>query len=129
MPQLCFTNTSRLHTRLTELLLTQFRALPCFLYCNVNSLMNVLEGECSWIRILERFINANNVVSLLLFVYFVYIYSCSVCCCIFVYLFIHFFMLEAPYYRCTEYHLCIYYFPDKAGTSGTNQETLHIEMR
>ena len=33
------------------------------------------------------------------------------------------------FYACTEYHLCIYYFPDRAGTSGTNQETLHIEMR
>ena len=33
--------------------------------------MIVLEEECSWLRLLETFINVNNVVSLLLFVYFV----------------------------------------------------------
>ena len=38
----------------------------CLLQGIVNSLMNVLEGECSWLRLLEIFINVNNVVSLLL---------------------------------------------------------------
>ena len=36
---------------------------------------------------LEIFINVNIVISLLLFVCLVYIYSCSICCCIFVYMF------------------------------------------
>ena len=84
-PRLLSSNTRHLHTRLTELLLTQLPALACLLYGKVNSLMNVLEDKCSWVRINEIFINVNIVFSLLLFVYFVYIYSCSICCWIFVY--------------------------------------------
>ena len=55
-------------------------ALSCLLFGIVTSLMNVLEGEGSWLRILEISINANIVVSLLSFAYFVYIYTCSVVC-------------------------------------------------
>ena len=101
-PQLLSSNSSRLRTRLTELLLTQFEsALSWILYDKVISLMNVLEGECSWLCLLEISINLN-IVLYVIFVYvlFVYIFSCSVCrfifvyhfyagvcCCIFVYLF------------------------------------------
>ena len=34
-------------------LLTHSPALSCLLYGNINSLMNVLEAECSWLRLLE----------------------------------------------------------------------------
>ena len=34
--------------------------LPCFLYDKVNSLINVLEGGCSWLWFLEISINVNN---------------------------------------------------------------------
>ena len=54
-------NTLRLHARLTELLLTQLRALPCILH--------VFEGDCSWLRLLEISIKVNIVV---------YIHYCSV---------------------------------------------------
>ena len=37
----------RLHTKLTELLLTHGSAMPCLLYGSVNSLMNVFEGVVS----------------------------------------------------------------------------------
>ena len=51
--------------------LTHLPALLCLLYDTVNSLMNVLEGKCSWLRLQEISTNVNNVV---------YINSCSVVC-------------------------------------------------
>ena len=48
-----------LHTNLTELLLTHSSALPCFLHAKGNSLSNVLEGKCSWLRLLDVYINVN----------------------------------------------------------------------
>ena len=87
--RLLSSNNPRLHKRLTELLLPQLPGLTCLLYNNVNILLNVLEGECSWLCFLEISISY----SLLLFHYFVYNYSCSVCCCIFVYFLIIPFML------------------------------------
>ena len=91
-PRLLSSNASRLYTRLTALHLLQSPALPCFLCGEVNSLMNVLEGECSWLCLLEVSINVEIVVYIHFcrFVYFVAIYSCSVCCCIFIF---HLFML------------------------------------
>ena len=62
-------------------------------YIFVYLLMNVLESQCSWLCLHEIFTNVNIVVSLFLFVYFVYIYSCSVCWYIFVYLYIIFMLL------------------------------------
>ena len=61
-------------------------ALLCHLYGRVNCLTNVeLEGELSWLCLLE--IPLFTFIIVELFVYFVYIYSCSVCCRIFIYLF------------------------------------------
>ena len=42
--------------------------------------MKLLKGDSLWLRLLEMSINVNIVASLLLLVYFVYIYSCSVVC-------------------------------------------------
>ena len=70
-------------------------SLICFALssiCKANSLINFLEVECSLLRLLEMSINANIVVSLLLFVYFVYIIASSVCC-VFLFTSLPFFML------------------------------------
>ena len=57
----------RLHTILTELLQTSSPALPCFVYGRVNSLINVLQGKCSWLCLLEISINVNVINDWLLF--------------------------------------------------------------
>ena len=49
--------------------LTPSSALPCLLYDNLNSHINVLESECLWLRLLETFINVNIVVYICIFVY------------------------------------------------------------
>ena len=89
-------NVTRLHTRLTKFLLTELPTLLCLLYGKVNSLMNILEDECSWVHFLKISINVKIVVALMLFVYFVYIYFCCVCGCVFVYLLIIFLFTFVP---------------------------------
>ena len=54
-------------------------AMPCRLYGTINTLINVLEGECSPSRNLCKY-KHRYLHSLLLFVYFVYIYPYSVVC-------------------------------------------------
>ena len=88
--------------------LAQSPALPYILYSKVSNLMNVLEGECSRLCLLEISINAN-----MFFVYFVYIYSCNVCFYIFVYLFTTLFMLMFVViflFTCLSLFLCWLYF-------------------
>ena len=48
---------SHLHTSLTELYYPRY--LLCFLFRMVNSLIKVLEGKCSWHRLLDICINVN----------------------------------------------------------------------
>ena len=78
-PQLLSSNTPYLHTRLTEFLPTPLPVLPFLLYGGGNSLINVTEG------LLGISVNVDGAAMLLLFRYFIYIYSCSICSCIFLF--------------------------------------------
>ena len=86
-PQLHSSNILRLYTRLIVLLLIHSHALSCLLQCKVISLMTVLKSKNIYHRLFESSMNVNIIISLMLFLYFVSIYTCRVCCCIFVYLF------------------------------------------
>ena len=74
-------------------------ALSCLLYCRLNSTINAFEEECLCLH--EISINVNMLLSLLLFVYFVYICPCSVV--LPVYLFI-------PFLSCT-FVACLLLYP------------------
>ena len=84
------TNTPHLHTRLTEFLRTQLSTLLWILYGKINTLINVFEGVCSRLHLLESSLNVNIDVSLPLCVLFIYIYICSVSVhfCLLVYYFV-----------------------------------------
>ena len=87
--QLFTAHATCLHTRLTEF----------FPNC-LNSLMSAFEGKCLCLH--EISINVNLLFTLLLFVYFVYIYPCSI---VFpVYLFI-------PFLYCTVVVVCLLLYP------------------
>ena len=97
-PQLLSSNTAHYHIRLTEFLLT---ALSCLLYANENRLMNDLEVECSWLSLLEIYVNVNVLFVLLFFVYSVYVCSCNVvvvflftCLSLFILVFVGIFLLK-----------------------------------
>ena len=77
-------------------------ALNCLLYRMVNSLKNALEDK--WLCLSRNLYKCKHVVNMLFtfilvcFYITVYIYSCSLCFCIFVYLFISFFILVFCWY-------------------------------
>ena len=88
---ICHTNASTLVNQ--PVLIMNFTTSLTFFALSFIWQSKQSEGKCSWVCLLEISININSiVVSLLLFVYFVYKYSCSVYCCIFVYLLSYFYL-------------------------------------
>ena len=96
---------------------THYFALPCLLYGRLNSLINVFEAECLWLRLLENYMNVNIVFSCILFTFILvvfvvaFLFTClpfALCWCLLLYfcLFFYLYWLRKNNYRPLEPRSC-----------------------